>query len=82
LLVKTPSRTPRLTRFGREERWWSVESVRDVLVRDKCVNPVRLLRPERALSPRYGCSRLRVSREVRDCSAASDFSFSSCGDIR
>jgi hypothetical protein len=56
--------------------------VRDVLVRDKCVNPVRLLRPERALSPRYGCSRLRVSREVRDCSAASDFSFSSCGDIR
>lgn len=55
--------------------------MRDVLLRDKCVNPVRLLRAERAVSPRYGCSRLRVLREVRDCSAANDGSAcSSCGD--
>lgn len=55
--------------------------MRDVLLRDKCVNPVKLLRGERAMSLRYGCSRLRVLREVRDCRAASDgFASSSCGD--
>lgn len=58
-----------------------MESVREVLLRDKCVNPVRLLSGERAVSLRYGCSRLRVLREVRDCSAASDGSAcSSCTD--
>lgn len=80
MLVKTASRTPRLARFGREERLWRVKSVREVLLRDKCVKPVKLLRGDRAVSLRYGCSRLSVLSEVRDCSAASDgFDSSSCG---
>lgn len=57
--------------------------MRDLLFRDKCVKPVRLLRGERAMSLRYGCSRLRVVRAVKDFSAARDgfaSSSSSCED--
>lgn len=81
-LVNTASWKPRLTRFGRDERWWSVESVRELLFRDKCVKPVRLLRGERAMSLRCGCSRLNVVRAVKDFSAARDgfASSSSSGD--
>lgn len=61
-----------------------MESARDLLFRDKCVKPVRLLRGERAMSLRYGCSRLKVLRAVKDFSAARDgfasSSSSSCED--